>query len=228
MEKIISGIHLPAEVSTIIEEAEKFIYIVCPFIELHHHFRRALSRHLNNDKVKIIILFGKFTNNTHYKLLDDDFNFLKSFPNIEIRYHARLHAKFYANEKTALATSFNMNHSSHSNNVEYGIHIDVMNNTIAKELFDFIHEILDEGQLVFEKVPSSSTIQVNSPDEQIAKYRAAFPKAYDKWTPYDDERLEKLFCEKKSIDEIARLFQRQPGAIRSRINKLELYEKYAL
>ena len=47
-------------------------------------------------------------------------------------------------------------------------------------------------------------------------------KAYERWTPADDEKLEKLFCDKKSIDEIARAFQRQTSAIRARINKLEL------
>jgi phosphatidylserine/phosphatidylglycerophosphate/cardiolipin synthase-like enzyme len=227
MEKVISGIHLPSELCSLIENAEETIYLVCPFIELHHHFKRAMKKHEKNEKIRIVILYGKFTNSTHYKLIDEDFNFLKTFPNIQIKYHARLHAKFYANEKNALITSLNMNHSSHNNNLEYGIKIDV-ESELARDLFGFIHEILDESELIYEKIPDNSSPKLRNPADNITNIKEAFPRAFEKWTHHDDARLEKLFCEKKSIDEIARQFQRQPSAIRARINKLELYEKYAL
>ena len=194
---------------------------------MHHHFKRALKKHLSNDKIKIIVLFGKFTNNTHYKLIDEDSEFLKSFPNIQIKYHSRLHAKFYANEKTALVTSLNMNHSSHNNNLEYGISIDINSSELSKNLFTFIEEIISESDLIFEKLPAGIKAVGNAVGN-IDKFRESFPKAYERWTPADDEKLEKFFCDKKSIDEIARAFQRQTSAIRARINKLELYEKYAL
>ena len=228
MDKIITGIHLPSELCSLIENADEKIYIICPFIELHHHFKRALKKHIANDQIQIVVLFGKFTNNTHYKLIEEDSEFLKSFPNIRILYHSRLHAKFYANEKSALVTSLNMNHSSHNNNLEYGISVDIGTSPLTHALFAFIDEIVSESELIFEKIPSekkSLTIK-NPPD--INAFRESFPKAYERWTPIDDERLEKLFCDKKSIDEIARIFQRQTSAIRARINKLELYEKYAL
>src|SRR5690606_18846544 len=51
-----------------------------------------------------------------------------------------------------------------------------------------------------------------------------FPNAYAKWIAEDDERLEILFCEGKSVKEISAFFHRKPGAIRSRIRKLELKE----
>jgi phosphatidylserine/phosphatidylglycerophosphate/cardiolipin synthase-like enzyme len=228
MDRIITGIHLPSELCSLIENAEENIYIVCPFIELHHHFKRALKKHQSNDKIKIVVLFGKFTNNNHYKLIDEDSDFLKSFPNIVIKYHHRLHAKFYANEKNALVTSLNMNHSSHNNNLEYGINIDIQTSPLARDLFQFIDEILNESELIFERLPEGKKSSDFSIVGKIDKFRESFPKAYERWTPADDARLEKLFCDKKSIDEIARTFQRQTSAIRARINKLELYEKYAL
>ena len=228
MDRVITGIHLPSELCSLIENAEEYIYIVCPFIELHHHFKRALKRHVDNENLQIVVLFGKFTNNNHYKMIEEDSNFLKTFPNIRILYHSKLHAKFYANEKTALVTSLNMNHSSHNKNLEYGISIDIDSNPLAKDLFSFIDEIISESETVYEKLPA----QIKTPEKNIppgiSVFKESFPKAYDRWTPADDERLEKLFCEKRSIDEIARLFQRQTSAIRARINKLELYEKYAL
>lgn len=228
MDKIITGIHLPSELCGLIESAEEKIYIVCPFIELHHHFKRALKKHVSNDKLKIIVLFGKFTNNTHYKLIDEDAEFLKSFPNILIKYHSRLHAKFYANENKALVTSLNMNHSSHNNNLEYGICVDIRTSPLTKDLFSFIDEIIDESEVIFEKVPAGIKPVAENKNANISAFKESFPKAYERWTPGDDLRLEKLFCEKKSIDEIARIFQRQTSAIRARIVKLELYEKYAL
>ncbi len=228
MDKIITGIHLPSELCSILENAKEKIYIICPFIEFHHHFKRALKKHLKNDQIEITVLFGKFTNNTHYKLIEEDSEFLKSFPNIRILYHSRLHAKFYANEKTALVTSLNMNHSTHNNNLEYGIGVDIETSSLAKDLFTFIDEIIKESELIFEKIPAEvKALNINS-TPNISAFRESFPKAYERWTPVDDEKLEKLFCDKKSIDEIARIFQRQTSAIRARINKLELYEKYAL
>jgi len=58
-------------------------------------------------------------------------------------------------------------------------------------------------------------------DKQV-KYK----KAYEPWTVNDDEKLEELYCLKKSVKELSVLFQRNDGAIRSRIKKLELKEKY--
>ena len=50
--------------------------------------------------------------------------------------------------------------------------------------------------------------------------------AYEKWTIEDDEKLEILFCEGKKVKELSEIFKRNNGAIRSRIKKLELKEKY--
>lgn len=51
-------------------------------------------------------------------------------------------------------------------------------------------------------------------------------KAYEPWTPETDGKLEILYCEGKSIKELSEIFERNDGAIRSRIKKLELKEKY--
>jgi DNA polymerase III delta subunit len=50
--------------------------------------------------------------------------------------------------------------------------------------------------------------------------------AYKKWTFEEDEMLELHFCEKKSIAQLCSLFGRNRGAIKSRIEKLELKIKY--
>ena len=98
---------------------------------------------------------------------------------------------------------------------------------ISKDLLNFIKDIYTESELVFEKDPQKPALSTNSVPPTIEVIREAFPQAYEKWTPQNDMKLEQLFREKKSLDEIARIFQRQPSAIRARIIKLELYEKYA-
>jgi len=61
----------------------------------------------------------------------------------------------------------------------------------------------------------------------IEKIRKTHKKAYEPWTSEADEKLELLFCEGKKIKEMSEIFGRNEGAIRSRIKKLELKEKYA-
>jgi hypothetical protein len=61
----------------------------------------------------------------------------------------------------------------------------------------------------------------------ISEIRKTHKKAYEPWTKEADEKLELLFCEDKNIKEMSEIFGRDEGAIRSRIKKLELKEKYA-
>jgi hypothetical protein len=60
----------------------------------------------------------------------------------------------------------------------------------------------------------------------VAEKRLKNQNAYMPWSKEDDDKLELLFCEKKSIKELSEIFCRNSGAIRSRIKKLELEEKY--
>ena len=67
----------------------------------------------------------------------------------------------------------------------------------------------------------------NLPTYSIAASRIEHPNAYKPWCQMDDDRLEQLFCEGKSIKELSNIFLRNQGAIRSRIKRLELEEKYS-
>lgn len=59
-----------------------------------------------------------------------------------------------------------------------------------------------------------------------AEKQQVHKNAYEKWTEEDDEKLELLFCEGKTVKELMNIFARNEGAIKSRIKKLELREKY--
>jgi len=60
----------------------------------------------------------------------------------------------------------------------------------------------------------------------VGAIRQKHKKAYIKWTNEDDEKLELFYCEKKTIKEIAEILGRQQNAIKARIKKLELKQKY--
>ena len=47
--------------------------------------------------------------------------FFKEFPNIQIRYEKKLHAKYYSNESAAILTSMNLYSYSQDNNIEAGV-----------------------------------------------------------------------------------------------------------
>ncbi|MDO9576790.1 MAG: DNA helicase RecQ [Candidatus Cloacimonadales bacterium] len=56
----------------------------------------------------------------------------------------------------------------------------------------------------------------------VENIRADYPQAYEKWTELDDELLKESYLIDKNISELAKLFQRKPGAIRSRLKKIGL------
>ena len=56
--------------------------------------------------------------------------------------------------------------------------------------------------------------------------RIEHPNAYKPWIREDDDMLVQLFSQGKTLKELSDIFQRKPGAIRSRVKKLELEEKY--
>lgn len=56
----------------------------------------------------------------------------------------------------------------------------------------------------------------------VEEIREHYPRAYAKWTEYDDNILRDDYLRGQTIDELARDFQRKPGAIRSRLLRLGL------
>jgi len=56
--------------------------------------------------------------------------------------------------------------------------------------------------------------------------KANFANAYKAWSDEEDFKLTELFCLRKKPTEISKILQRNPGAITSRIDKLDLKGKY--
>ena len=79
--------------------------------------------------------------------------------------------------------------------------------------------LTEESEVLYEKDSEKAY--------DISEIRKTHKKAYEPWTKEADEKLELLFWEDKNIKEMSEIFGRDEGAIRSRIKKLELKEKYA-
>jgi len=62
-------------------------------------------------------------------------------------------------------------------------------------------------------------------NKYFEKIRNKHSRAYDSWTASDDEHLKNELMTGKKISELSMLFGRTPGAIRSRIKKLRLFQE---
>jgi hypothetical protein len=56
----------------------------------------------------------------------------------------------------------------------------------------------------------------------VEEIRKKYTKAYEKWSEEEDKNLMAEYSRGKNINELAEDFQRKPGAIRSRLQKLGL------
>ena len=60
-------------------------------------------------------------------------------------------------------------------------------------------------------------------DKRILEIRQTYSRAYEPWGNEEDILLLKVLNENLSTSALAEIFQRQPGAITSRIKKLQDY-----
>lgn len=69
------------------------------------------------------------------------------------------------------------------------------------------------------RVEQVASSERKTPD-YVANTRKIYPRAFEPWTEDEDSKLWALFQDGYPVDELAEHFGRQPGAIRSRLNKL--------
>jgi hypothetical protein len=159
MADFLKGNQLIAELEKIFEEAEEQLVIISPFIKLHSRFIDVLKSKRDNHKLKITIVFGKNEEDISKSFSKNEFDFLKDFPNIEIKYEKRLHAKYYANESSALLSSMNLYEFSQNNNIEFGILTkttlvgNLLGDRIDSEAFHYFEQVINNSEILFERIP---------------------------------------------------------------------------
>lgn len=168
MAKFLTGNELNLELERLFEQAEEQIILISPYISLHARYASTLRTKMDSPKIKITIVFGKNENDLSRSMKQEDFNFFKEFPNMEIRYEKRLHAKYYSNEFSAILTSMNLYNFSQDNNIEAGVMTKAtllgsiassfMTNVTGEESFDtmagsYFARVIGQSELLFKKVP---------------------------------------------------------------------------
>ena len=103
---------------------------------------------------------------------------------------------------------------------------------LTKDVFDAIFDLLKSCIVRFNDATGKyhitlpqSEIESNfrpEPTSRMKAQKAIYPNAYSPWSDEDDQRLEQLFLEGKSVEELMSVFQRNRGSIISRLSKLGL------
>jgi hypothetical protein len=159
MSKFLTGSDLEDAITSIIWDAKEVLLIMCPFIKLDDYFIKLFNNHENNDKLRIIIVFGKNQQDISKSLSLTDYNFFKKFKNITIVYVPNLHAKYYGNEKKGMITSINMYDHSFKNNIEFGVYSEAsflnlgLNKTTDMEAWETCWDIIEKNEVIFAKRP---------------------------------------------------------------------------
>jgi len=202
MAKFLTGNELNTELEKIFERADEQIILISPFIKLHDRFISTLRTKKGNHKLEIIIVFGKNEEDMSKSMKQEDFNFFKDFPNIQIRYERRLHAKYYANESSAILTSMNLYTYSQDNNIEAGVMTkatllgnlasNFMTNVTGEDSFDsqawtYFKRVIEQSDLLFHKTP------------QYESAMLGLTKKY-KESKVEEDKLTEFFADKPKFE----------------------------
>lgn len=161
MAEFVKGNQLNAALEKIFEDAEMELVIVSPFIKLHSRFIDVLKSKKDEHKLEIKVVFGKNEDNLTKSFSREEFDFFKEFPNIEIKYETRLHAKYYANESAALLSSMNLIDYSQNNNIEFGIshktsfigNLTGIGEKIDRDAFDYFTQVINNSKSLYKRTP---------------------------------------------------------------------------
>jgi len=112
---------LIAALEELIRKAKHRLLLISPFIDLDARMMDALREKKCLHDFQLSVLFGKNEGNYKRSMRGESLQFFMEFPNVEIRYNERLHAKFYQNDTEFIVTSLNLYDYSLANNIEVGV-----------------------------------------------------------------------------------------------------------
>lgn len=95
MARFIVGSELNFEMEKLFDESEEFLTLISPFIKLHEKLKDVLKSKEQKENLQVHIVFGKNEYDRSKSFSEEEFLFFRQFPNLEIRYEERLHAKYY-------------------------------------------------------------------------------------------------------------------------------------
>src|SRR5690606_25800665 len=163
MAEFLKGDKLNSVLAEIFEKAERHLLIISPFIKPHARIKEILNSKKQLDRLEIVIVFGKNEGAISKSFNLEEFEFFKDFPNIEIKYEPRLHAKYYANESSALLSSMNLYDYSQNNNIEFGISTkpnqlaeltgSILGDSLDKEALKYFSQVIQNSKTLYKRTP---------------------------------------------------------------------------
>jgi hypothetical protein len=136
---------LIAAVESLIRNAKHKLLLISPYIDLDARIIDALNEKRSLHNFELLVLFGKNENNYLKSIKRDSLEYLMGFPNVEIRYNERLHAKFYCNDFEYIMTSLNLYDYSLANNIEVGIRCEYGSKGVVGKALDTSISIIGQG-----------------------------------------------------------------------------------
>lgn len=166
-------------IESLIESAEKELVLISPYLDLSPQIKHKLNAQLSKNKndFSLKVLFGKDglnkikTGKDYGDKLKNSLLFFMKFPNVEIRFEERLHAKFFKNDFDAIYSSMNLINYSERKNIEFGIKVKLESKAaiwrILNNMNDAVNEKVDE---VKRKLIDETNAEVNP----IQKFNSYF------------------------------------------------------
>lgn len=136
---------LIAALEKLIRDAKHELLLISPFIDLDARIEDALKEKISKHDFKLRVVFGKNENNIYKSIKKNSIDFLMKFPNIEIRYNERLHAKFFKNDYDYIMTSLNLYDFSLANNIEVGIKVEHSSRGLIGKAVDGAGDLITQG-----------------------------------------------------------------------------------
>lgn len=178
MPEFLTSYDLNAKIASVIKNAEENLILISPYIKFSKPIKRDLEQLIDKPMVRLVIVFGKNSDDYFKSLSKVDFEFLKTLPNIEIRHEPELHAKAYMNDGEVILSSMNLYDYSQSNNIEFGVYgaakgiIGKLGSSLTGASFDekaveFFWEVTESAQLLFKREPQFEKGGIFSSDKYV-------------------------------------------------------------
>lgn len=185
-------------VEKLIKNADKQLLLISPFIDLDPRIKDALMEKENDPHFELRVLFGKNEKDIRKSIKKDSLDLLKSFPNVDIRYESRLHAKFYVNDTHFIMTSMNLYDYSLSKNIEVGVQAKYNSKSLVGKVRDEAFTLIDSSFKDFLGTSDNESDPITEFENIFGRAQQMYlSKAYLK----DKKRLNP-FSNKKEIDRV--------------------------
>jgi phosphatidylserine/phosphatidylglycerophosphate/cardiolipin synthase-like enzyme len=187
MAKFLTTKQISSQLEELIQEADKVLYLVSPYLKLSKDFQELINSRNKNEK-KTIIIYGK------YELTPEQLKFLTGLRHVYLKFHENLHAKCYINDTKLIITSLNFYEYSMINNKEIGVLYDTSNSadqeiyTKAFEHIKFIEENSNDKPFELTAASNSNSTKPDkryrqcpsSADNDGVNFKDSFPQTRKK------------------------------------------------